>query len=122
MMSGVADLTLSIRTRSLRCKWTAENAFLQAADKVLNCTVGNPAEGKTLKENHTTSKGLKGWIGRSYDLEAAFSNGIHLFDGNPRLPVNRPGKTACTLLEVNSMPFGATGSVCVFLLPVPYGK
>ena len=66
---------------------------------------------------HASSEGLKGWVGRTYDLKAAYKQyGIHPFDREHlRLAVNRPGETAPSLLGVNSLPFGATGSVCAFL-------
>ena len=64
-----------------------------------------------------SSEGLKGWVGRTYDLKSAYKQyGIHPFDREHlRLAVNRPGETDPTLLGVNSLPFGATGSVSAFL-------
>ena len=62
-------------------------------------------------------EGLKGWVGRTYDLTAAYKQyGIHPFDREHlRLAVNKPGEEAPNLSGVNSLPFGATGSVCAFL-------
>ena len=64
-----------------------------------------------------SAEGLKGWVGRTFDLKSAYKQyGIHPFDREHlRLAVNKPGEASPNLLGVNSLPFGATGSVCAFL-------
>ena len=80
-------------------------------------TVDNLAAMLVTALDEASSEGLKGWVGRTYDLKSAYKQyGIHPFDREHlRLAVNRSGETDPTLLGVNSLPFGATGSVSAFL-------
>ena len=64
-----------------------------------------------------SEEGLTDWVGRTFDLRSAYKQyGIHPSDRQRlRIGVNQPGCSRPTLLGVNSLPFGATGSVSAFL-------
>ena len=59
------------------------------------------------------ASGLKSWVGRNYDLKAAYKQyGIHPTDREfVRLAVNRPGCDTPQLLGLNALPFGSV-SLC----------
>ena len=63
------------------------------------------------------ASGLKSWVGRNYDLKAAYKQyGIHRADREfVRLAVNRPGCDKPQLLGLNALPFGSVSSVSAFL-------
>ena len=63
------------------------------------------------------AEGLADWVGRTFDLRSAYKQyGVHPADRQRlRIGVNRPGSEQPALLGVNSLPFGATGSVSAFL-------
>ena len=63
------------------------------------------------------ASGLKSWVGRNYDLKAAYKQyGIHPSDREfVRLAVNRPGCDKPQLLGLNALPFGSVSSVSAFL-------
>ena len=63
------------------------------------------------------ASGLKSWVGRNYDLKAAYKQyGIHPTDRDfVRLAVNRPGCDTPQLLGLNALPFGSVSSVSAFL-------
>ena len=62
-------------------------------------------------------EGLADWVGRTFDFRSAYKQyGVHPSDRQRlRIGVNRPGSEQPALLGVNSLPFGATGSVSAFL-------
>ena len=64
-----------------------------------------------------SEEGLADWVGRTFDLRSAYKQyGIHPSDRRRlRIGVNQPGFKRPVLLGVNSLPFGATGSVSAFL-------
>ena len=64
-----------------------------------------------------SEEGLAVWVGRTFDLRSAYKQyGIHPSDRQRlRVGVNQPGCKRPVLLGVNSLPFGATGSVSAFL-------
>ena len=64
-----------------------------------------------------SKEGLADWVGRTFDLRSAYKQyGIHPSDRQRlRIGVNQPGCERPTLLGVNALPFGATGSVSAFL-------
>ena len=62
-------------------------------------------------------EGLADWVGRTFDLRSAYKQyGVHPSDRQRlRIGVNRHGSEQPALLGVNSLLFGATGSVSAFL-------
>ena len=57
----------------------------------------------------SSASGLKGWVGRNYDLKSAYKQcGIHPVDRDfVRLAVNKPGESSPQLLGLNALPFSA---------------
>ena len=66
---------------------------------------------------HGSNAGLASLSGRTFDLKSAYKQfGVHPLDRQHlRIAVNRPGAGTPELLGVNSLPFGAVGSVSAFL-------
>ena len=91
----------------------------------LNNTIGLREELRTIDKlaamavralGDALEEGLTDWVGRTFDLRSAYKQyGIHPCDRQRlRIGVNQPGCSRPTLLGVNSLPFGATGSVSAF--------
>ncbi|CAE7280308.1 NaCP60E [Symbiodinium sp. CCMP2592] len=61
--------------------------------------------------------GLKGWVGRNYDLKSAYKQyGVRPVDRSlVRLAVNKPEEEEPLLLGLNALPFGSVASVSAFL-------
>ncbi|CAE7032457.1 unnamed protein product [Symbiodinium sp. CCMP2592] len=94
----------------------------------LNCTVGLPEKMRVHSIDILASmlrralelcggKATCGWLGRTYDLQAAYRQfGISSVARELlRIVVNKPGAEQPILLGANSLPFGAVGSVAGFL-------
>ena len=87
-----------------------EQFELHTIDK-LNCLLWRSMCSEWLFED-----GLTDWVGRTFDLKSACKYGVHPCDRDRlRLAAKQPGSEQPAFLGVNSLPFGATGSVSAFL-------